>query len=122
MSKKKNQLMQPGKTNLENAGLKGRVKQVNQICYKAFRSGIHVKKGKIDEVSYRSQTFSEWYNEKGMKTEAKIYHTGGWYKHQFWNGNEEPIEEVSWMPTCLRNGLVSGIISASPPRSVKFML
>jgi hypothetical protein len=93
MSKRKNKITQ-GKTSLENAGLHGRVKQVNQICYKAFRSSIGVEKGKIDETNYQSQTFSEWYDERGMKTEAKIYYTGGWHKHQFYNGNKEPSEEM----------------------------
>ncbi|MEP7167853.1 MAG: hypothetical protein ABI855_00635, partial [Bacteroidota bacterium] len=107
MSKKKNQLMQQGKTNLENAGLQGRVKQVNQICYKAYRRSIRIEKGKIDQANHHSQTFSEWYDEKGMKTEAKVYRTGGWFKHQFWNGNEEPIEEV----TILSNGQKSGKVT-----------
>jgi hypothetical protein len=94
MSRRKNVLRQPGKTDLEYAELQGKVKQVNQICYKAYRGSTRIEKGKIDRSTYPSQTFSEWYDEKGMKTEAKLYYNGRWYKHQFWNGNKEPFEEV----------------------------
>jgi hypothetical protein len=62
------------KTDVENAGLSGQVKQLKQICYKARRR-YNVTKGKVQHShgSGDEQNYSTFYNEKGNKTEEQVF-------------------------------------------------
>ena len=82
---------------LLKAELKGNVRQVKQICYKAYKGRLGAEKGKIEQSNFHSQTFKAFYDEKGNKTEEKIYYTGKYFQHKLYNGNKEPMEETSGM-------------------------
>ncbi len=98
MAKKKEATKSEEKqTDSQIAGLKGKVRQVNQICYKAYKGRIGVEKGKIEQSGFKSQTFKALYDENGSKTDEKIYYTGKYFQHKIYNGNKEPMLETSGM-------------------------
>jgi len=97
MSKKKESAKAGKQTDLQIAGLHGQIKEVNQICYKAYKGRTGAEKGKIEQLNHHSQTFKAFYDENGSKTEEKIYFTGKYFQHKFYNGNNEPFEETSGM-------------------------
>src|SRR5438105_2274243 len=80
------------------AGLKGKVKQVKQICYKARRTNYEVGKGKIEHSSgygKDERNYSAFYNEAGHKTDEHIF--GEWSQsHRTYNDRGLLIEDIHY--------------------------
>src|ERR1700758_743098 len=81
------------KTDVENAGLFGSVKQVKQICYKARKEDGMTVPGKVDDGF---QHFSRWYTEKGMIAEEQIFNSYNYLnKKNIYNEQGLLAEEIT---------------------------